>query len=226
MSVFTECHTNWFDLLAPEHQEKVMQSLVVLNVPAGKMIEKKGEKAYYWIGVLEGLIKVSVGNADGRITSLTGIPAGGWFGEGSLLKRETLRYDIFALRDSKIAKLPISTFEWLLNHSIPFNRFLLDQLNERVSQFIGRTENDRLQDADGRVACCLAELFNPKLYPNDQHKLMITQEELGYLARVSRQRTNVALKRLEDAQIIRVEYGAIQVLDLDRLKNMYGSHQA
>lgn len=221
MSIFTEYHTAWFDLLAPEHQQRVCRDILVINVPAGAMIEKKGDKALHWIGVLEGLIKVSVGNAEGRVTSLTGIPTGGWLGEGSLLKKECRRYDIFALRDSKIAKLPISTFEWLLNHSIPFNRFLLELLNERVGQFIGRTENDRLLDADGRVATCLAELFNQKLYPNTELRLAITQEEIGYLARVSRQRANKALKKLAQQGIIRVEYGAIQVLNLELLKGMY-----
>lgn len=221
MSIFTDYRTKWFDLLSPEHQRRVCQDIHIINVSAGSMIEKKGEKASHWIGVLEGLIKVSVGNAEGRITSLTGIPAGGWLGEGSLLKKEYRRYDIFALRDSKIAKLPIATFDWLLDHSIPFNRFLLELLNERVGQFIGRTENDRLLDADGRVTTCLAELFNQKLYPNTDLRLAITQEEIGYLARVSRQRANKALRRLGDLGVIRVEYGAVQVLDLDKLKSMY-----
>ncbi|NOL48700.1 Crp/Fnr family transcriptional regulator [Pelistega europaea] len=221
MSIFTNYHAQWFDLLAPEHQQRVCQDMHIIQAPAGTMIAKKGEKAQHWIGVLEGLIKVSVGNSEGRITSLTGIPAGGWLGEGSLLKKETRRYDIFALRDSKIAKLPLATFEWLLDNSIPFNRFLLELLNERVSQFIGRTENDRLLDADGRVTTCLAELFNQKLYPNTDLRLAITQEEIGYLARVSRQRANKALRKLGELGVIRVEYGAIQVLDLNRLKSMY-----
>lgn len=223
MSVFTDHVPKWFSDLAPEHQSRVDQDINIFNYKAGSMIEQKGSFAQAWIGVVEGLIKVSVGNAEGRITSLTGVPAGGWIGEGSLLKRETRRYDIFALRDSVIAKLPATTFEWLLNHSISFNRFLLGQLNERVSQFIGRTEHDRLLDADGRVASCLSELFNPLLYPNDDYRLNITQEEIGYLARVSRQRTNQALKHLAELKLISLEYGAVCVLDLAALRAYYRS---
>lgn len=222
MSIFTDCDTEWFNLLSPDHQQRVSQDVQTITVPAGKMIEQKGAKALHWIGVIDGLLKISVGNAEGRITSLTGIPAGGWFGEGTLIKRENRRYDVFALRDSTIAKLPSHTFEWLLDNSIPFNRFLLEQLNERVGHFIGRTENDRLLNADGRVASCLAELFNPRLNPNKGLCLAITQEEIGYLARVSRQRTNQALKKLEQQQLIEVKYGAICVLDLDGLKHSYG----
>ena len=211
----------WFSLLEAEQQERVQRDISVTHYPAGAIIERKGEKAYAWMGVLSGLIKVSVGNQDGKMASLTGVPPGGWIGEGSLLKMEARKYDVVALRDSDIARLPENTFNWLLDNSIPFNRYLLHQLNERVGQFIGKAEYDRLLAADARVARCLAELFNPLLYPAKNMRLDITQEEIGYLARTSRQRTNQALRTLEAANLLKVEYGAVQVLDLPGLRQ-YG----
>ena len=212
----------WFRVLDGEQQARVERDLSVQQAAAGSIIERKGELAQAWIGVLAGLVKVSVGNAEGKVASLTGVPAGGWIGEGSLLKREVRKYDIVALRDSVVARLPAVTFDWLLDTSIPFNRYLLHQLNERVAQFIGKAEYDRLLDPDARVARCLAELFNPLLYPGMGMRLTITQEEVGYLARVSRQRANQALRKLEEAGLLNVEYGAVRVLDLDGLK-LYGS---
>lgn len=212
----------WFRVLDGEQQARVERDLSVQQAAAGSIIERKGELAQAWIGVLAGLVKVSVGNAEGKVASLTGVPAGGWIGEGSLLKREVRKYDIVALRDSVVARLPAATFDWLLDTSIPFNRYLLHQLNERVAQFIGKAEYDRLLDPDARVARCLAELFNPLLYPGMGMRLTITQEEVGYLARVSRQRANQALRKLEEAGLLNVEYGAVRVLDLDGLK-LYGS---
>ncbi|MGE4438730.1 Crp/Fnr family transcriptional regulator [Achromobacter sp.] len=212
----------WFRVLDSEQQTRVERDLSVQQVAAGSIIERKGELAQAWIGVLAGLVKVSVGNAEGKVASLTGVPAGGWIGEGSLLKREVRKYDIVALRDSVVARLPAATFDWLLDSSIPFNRYLLHQLNERVAQFIGKAEYDRLLDPDARVARCLAEQFNPLLYPGMGMRLTITQEEVGYLARVSRQRANQALRKLEEAGLLNVEYGAVRVLDLDGLKR-YGS---
>ncbi len=215
----------WFRVLNAEQQARVERDLSVQQVVAGSIIERKGELAQAWIGVLAGLVKVSVGNAEGKVASLTGVPAGGWIGEGSLLKREVRKYDIVALRESVVARLPAPTFDWLLDSSIPFNRYLLHQLNERVAQFIGKAEYDRLLDPDARVARCLAELFNPLLYPGMGMRLTITQEEVGYLARVSRQRANQALRKLEEAGLLNVEYGAVRVLDLDGLK-LYGSDRA
>ena len=75
-----------------------------------------------------------------------------------------------------VARLPAATFDWLLDTSIPFNRYLLHQLNERVAQFIGKAEYDRLLDPDARVARCLAELFNPLLYPGMGMRLAITRK--------------------------------------------------
>ncbi|WP_353153365.1 Crp/Fnr family transcriptional regulator [Pollutimonas bauzanensis] len=209
----------WFALLSADQQERVQRDISITHYPAGAIIERKGEKAYAWMGVLNGLVKVSVGTSDGKLASLTGVPSGGWIGEGSLLKNERRKYDVVALRDCSIARVPVITFNWLLDNSIPFNRYLLHQLNERVAQFIGKAEYDRLLAPDARVARCLAELFNPLLYPGKSMRLDITQEEIGYLARISRQRTNQALRALEAAQLLKIEYGAVQVLDLDGLKN-------
>lgn len=216
-----QAHAAWFDLLEDTQQTRVLRDTTVARVEPGTIIEHKGVVATAWIGVLDGLIKVSVGNADGKLASLTGVPTGGWIGEGSLLKHEARKYDIIALRRSTIARLRGDTFYWLLDASIPFNRYLLHQLNERVAQFIGKAEYDRLLAPDARVARCLAELFNPLLYPGNSMRLEITQEEIGYLARISRQRTNQALRTLEAAQLLKVEYGAVHVLDLAGLKN-YG----
>ena len=196
----------WFSVLSEDLQDQVLRSVTVTRYTAGALIERKGGRAYAWMGVLHGLIKVS---------------AGGWIGEGSLLKNENRKYDIVALRDSNVARLPASMFNYLLDHSIAFNRYLLNQLNERVGQFIGKAEYDRLLAPDARVARCLAELFNPLLYPSKSLRLDITQEEIGYLARISRQRTNQALRALEEAKLLHVEYGAVQVLDLEGLKR-YG----
>ena len=114
--------------------------------------------------------------------------------------------------------MPRSTFQWLLDTSIAFNRYLLHQLNERLAQFIGTVEIDRLLGPDARVARCLAQLFNPQLYPGPGRKLAISQGEIGYLTGLSRQRVNQALRRLEDGGLLQVDYGAVTVLSLDGLR--------
>jgi CRP-like cAMP-binding protein len=146
------------------------------------------------------------------------VPPGGWFGEGTAIKREPYRYNIMALRRSMVAGLPIDSFHWLLDHSIGFNRFVMKQLNERLAQFIEAREIDRSNDPDVRVARNLAALFNPALFPGVGQMLRITQQELAYLVGLSRQRVNVALNRLQEEGSIRIEYGGMRVLNLTALR--------
>jgi CRP-like cAMP-binding protein len=118
-----------------------------------------------------------------------------------------------------VAGLPVDTFHWLLDHSIGFNRFVMDQLNERLAQFIAAREIDRMNNPDLRVARNLAALFNPLLFPGVGDVLRITQQELAYLVGLSRQRVNEALAALEAQGSIRVEYGGLRILDLQALRS-------
>jgi CRP-like cAMP-binding protein len=131
-------------------------------------------------------------------------------------------HDVVALRDTRIAWMPRRTFEHLMDPSIAFNRFLLTQLNERLGQFIGMVEYERLLEPDARVARCVAELFNPLLYPGSHAEIEISQEEIGYLSGVSRQRVNQALQVLSRAGLIEVAYGRLRILDIAGLRR-YGS---
>lgn len=211
----------WTRELGPEEFRKVRETVVEQSLPAGCHACRNGDPAEHWIGVIDGLIKISGGSADGKSVTFTGVTAGGWFGEGSLLKDEPRRYDGIAVCNTRIARMPRSTFTWLLDNSIPFNRFLLNQLNERLGLFIAMVGYDRLLKPEARVARCLATLFNPYLNPNSDQCLQLSQEEAALLCGMSRQRVNQALHTLEKENLLSAEYGQITILDLARLRS-YG----
>jgi CRP/FNR family cyclic AMP-dependent transcriptional regulator len=214
--------SRWAADLTEEEFAHVEAGVVERQVPAGGFVCRKGEPVEHWLGVIDGLVKVSSDLENGKTASLAGILAGGWFGEGSMLKTEPRRYDAVALRSSRVACMQRKTFQWLLDHSICFNRYLLVQLNERLGQFIGLLESERLLDTDARVARCLATMFNPVLYPGDGRQIAVSQEEIGYLTGVSRQRVNRSLKVLQFAGYLKVEYGGITIVDLDGLRRFGG----
>ena len=212
----------WWPGLRPGEQERVAREVEERRFPGGTVVMRKGEVVEAWTGVIDGLVKMSSVSLAGKSVTFTGVGAGGWFGEGSLLKSEPRKYDIVALRDTRLAWMPRSTFDWLLGSSIAFNRFLLMQLNERLGQFIGLVEYERLLEPDARVARCLAEMFNPHLYPGHRQHLEISQEEIGFLVGISRQRVNQALQVLSKTGLVRVEYGSIHILDLAGLRRYGG----
>jgi CRP-like cAMP-binding protein len=208
----------WLAVLAPDDRREAIAAIMVVSAESGERVCRFGAPCTYWFGVIDGLLKMSNVSAEGNQITYTGVPPGAWFGEGTVLKREVYRYNIEALRKSTVAGLSVEVFWRLLERSIPFNRFVMHQLNERLGQFIEAREIDRNNQPDARVARSLAALFHPVLYPGVGQLLRITQQELAYLVGLSRQRVNQALTVLQEARLIRVEYGGVRVIDLPGLR--------
>jgi CRP/FNR family cyclic AMP-dependent transcriptional regulator len=188
----------------------------------GAYICHVGDRLESWTGVAEGLVKMSTTSKTGKAATLAGMRAGAWFGEGTVIKAEPRRYELVALRETRLALMRRSTFLWLFEHSAAFNRFLVHQFNERLAQFIAIAETERTLDSTGRLARNLAWLFNPILYPDLDRTLAISQEELGLLAGMSRQIANQGLAKLADLGLLEVGHGSVTILDLERLARYEG----
>lgn len=214
--------SKWAGTLSPQEMDRVVAETRERQVLAGGYAIRCGEPAEHWIGLIDGLVKMSVSQADGRQSTLTGVTAGAWAGEGSLLRPGLWRFDGVALRPTRLACMPRATFERLLSTNLAFNHFLLSHINARLSMFVGLIEYDRMHGPDARVARCLASLFDPELNPRAGRFVKLSQEEIGLLAAVSRQRANEALHALERAGLLRVEYGGVAVLDLAGLRGYAG----
>lgn len=204
----------WASELSEAEAERACRGLTEKTWPAGATIMHRGDAYDYWTGVVSGLVKISSVSSSGKALSLAGMPAGMWFGEGSMLKNERRQYDLVALRDSRLALMNGATFAWLFENSVGFNRFLVRQFNERLGQFIALVEHDRMLDGVARVSRTIAWLFNPVLNPKLGTSLDISQEELGLIAGVSRQVANRALQLLEAEGLLDIAQATLTPRDL------------
>lgn len=211
----------WAGDLRPEQIARVVSETHERTIASGSFVARQGDPPGHWLGVLNGLVKLSRASPAGRVVTFTGIASGGWIGESALLRNERRRADIVAVRTSRIALMPREIFLWLLEGSIVFNRFVLHQLNERLGQYFSLVESDRVQDSVTRIAHCIAALFDPFLNPGMEADLQLSQQEIGFLCGASRQRTNEALHSLEDLGLVKIGYGCVRVVDLDGLRG-YG----
>jgi CRP-like cAMP-binding protein len=209
----------WARGLTPEERSRVERDTTARIYPKGSFIFRVGDVVDYWMGVVDGLAKMTILLSDGATTSFVAVGPGSWFGEGSVIKRVPREYDGATLRNCEIAFMPRATFMWLLERNLSFNRFIIDQLNERLWQFVGLAQRDRLMEPNARVALTLASLFNPLLSPGIETALIMSQEEIAELSGLSRQRTNEALKVLSDKGLLRTERVGITILDLKGLQN-------
>ena len=209
----------WSHDLNEKEFEQARKGIVEKDYSKGSYICHRGDRFDYWTGVSSGIVRFGTTSQSGKTVTFAGMRTGSWFGEGTMLKNEPRQYDLITLRDTRMALMNRSTFLWLFENSVAFNRFLVRQLNERLGQFIALVEYDRSLDADARVARSIAWLFNPVLYPFEGMNLEISQEEIGLLSGLSRPVTNKSLKTLEAKGLISVERNGLTVLDLERLRN-------
>ena len=210
----------WSADLTAEQLARVKKDAFERSYSAGDVVCHQGAPPDHWLGVIDGFVKVDTVSKEGRPTTLAAVPAGSWFGEGAVLKDARRLYSVVALRDSKVGFIPRSTFEWLIDNSHSFSRFVINQLNARCGYYIGLVGNLRLNKASARVAFCLSELFNPQLFVAPEATLRISQDEIGRLSGLSRQNTNRALRELADAGLLLIEYGSVRILDLTGLRDL------
>ncbi len=208
----------WTRGLTVEQIRMAKRTIIERSVATGGYICRRGELIEYWFGIIDGSAKICCDSSAGRSVTFTCLWPGSWFGEGSLLKDELRRFDVIALSNVRVACLPRATFHQLLDTSMAFNRFLVNQLNERLGQFVGMLEFERTFPPDIRVARGLVVLFNPQLYPRASTRLSISQEEIACLCGLSRQTVNQALHVLADQGWLRIGLRGITITDLRGLQ--------
>lgn len=208
----------WFGGLPPAAAKTVLRCAYMTFHQRAGLVASIGAPVHSWLGVIEGLCKVQAVLPDGRPVVFTAIPSGSWFGEGSVLCPEPRKYEVVALRDSWVAHVPADIFQWLVNTEIVFAHFVIRQLNARLAQNIALVHMARSRGADKMVATVLCGLFDATLHPTVHTHIEVSQEEIGQLAGVCRQRANDALHGLERLGAVKLMHRGIEVLNLPKLR--------
>lgn len=198
----------WFAQLTEEVRQRLLAGVTTQRGARGEVLLRTGEAVEGWYGVLDGLVKIQSHSPQGRRSAFLGIPAGEWFGEGSVMKNERRRYDVIALRDTMLLCLPRDAFQLLRATSLPFCNALADQLNMRLGQAMAAIETERIRSPEQR----LANYLGPQLW-HGSRRIVLCQEELGVLAGLSRQTVNGVLKDFERRGLVSVAFGRIDILD-------------
>ena len=211
----------WSRELNEREIEIARAGIVEKSYRANEFIFMRGDDFEYWTGVVTGLARMGIVSRGGKAASFAGLTAGAWFGEGTVLKNEPRRYDVVALRDTASGD------------DGPQHLLLAVREQRRVQPFPGRAAQrasrpvyraartwphagcDRAPRALDRLAVQSHSLSGPHAH------LEITQEEIGALSGISRQNANQCLKRLEKEGLLRLEYGGVTIVDLERLRH-YG----
>jgi CRP-like cAMP-binding protein len=207
----------WGRALTQEERGKVLASARGASYRSGEAVVKAGFRADIWVGIVEGLVVQSVSAPEGNELFLSAVSDGAWFGEGTLIKRESWQYDAIAIRATQVVLLPAVVFHWLRDTSVAFNHFLQSALNERLAAYTELMVASRTASRADRVARVLRRLVFAKTCTEREPCIRIAQSELGMLVGMSRQRVNEALGELAALGHIKVGRSGITILDLDAL---------
>jgi CRP/FNR family cyclic AMP-dependent transcriptional regulator len=212
----------WLGALPQGVREAIASAAYETRHAKGQTVSRFGDLPRSWIGVAEGLLKVSRADVEGRGMMLTGVPQGRWIGEAAIVRGNARRYDIVAVRESRLVHIPVATMARLLEESVAFSRVVLSNLNERVSQSIEMIEIDRLDDPVARVARTLGAVFHSL---PDPHVVPLSHSELGELVGLSRQTVGAALKQLAGEGLVAAAPGRLVLKEVRRLRE-YGARHA
>jgi len=99
----------WARGLTPEEKSRVERETYSRVYPKGGTVFRAGDASEHWIGVIDGLAKMTIVSAEGQATSFVAVGTGAWFGEGTVIRRGPRGYDGVVLRESELAFMPRAT---------------------------------------------------------------------------------------------------------------------
>jgi CRP-like cAMP-binding protein len=200
-------------------RDRVIADAYETSHERGDFIARNGEAVHSWMYVAEGLVKILKFLSTGRVVRFPNVAERGWIGEAAIAMGSSRQYDVVAAQRTRILHIPAETFQILLQLSPEFNQFIIGQLSQRLYQFMGIVEADRLTNPIARLARVIADLHEPVLSSTTPAEIHLSQEELGEIAGLTRQRTNLAVKTLEKSGAVRVHYRGVLVKDFAALRS-------
>src|SRR5512134_2042092 len=81
----------WTRALTPEQRRRVEAETFSRICPKGSHVFHHGERVDHWMGVVDGLAKMTMIGRDGRATTFVAVGTGAWFGEAGHGRVSTLR---------------------------------------------------------------------------------------------------------------------------------------
>ena len=183
----------------------------------GETIFSKGDPGSGLMGVLSGSVKISVPSADGRDIVINIIHAGEIFGEIALLDGRPRTADATAMTDCELIVIERRDFIPFLRSQPDLIMQIVEILCARLRSTTEQVQDVTFLDLPTRLAKALLRLVRESEPPAGGGKLTITQRELSQVIGRSRESTNKQLRIWAKQGWVRLQRGAVTVLQPDKL---------
>lgn len=210
---------HWFSHLPAPFQHSLLAHARLRPLAAGQYLFKRGDPPCGLYAVLDGTLRVSAVNEQGKEAVLSLVEWPYWFGEICLFDGLPRTHDACAVGPCTLLQVPQQALLNLLDETPRYWRDLALLMSHKLRlSFIG-LEQLSLMPASARLAHRL--LMMVEGYGDTEHSkrvLQLPQEDLAAMLGLSRQTTNGLLKDLQAQGIVRLGYGEIEILDAQRLR--------
>jgi CRP/FNR family transcriptional regulator, cyclic AMP receptor protein len=206
--------------LDPEALDQLCRYAKHTTLKRGTTIVSKGDPGNSLIVVISGTIKISVSSPDGRSAILNLIGPGEIFGEVAVLDGLARTADATANSNCEIYVIDRRDFIPFVRSQPALAMKFIELLCARLRWTSDQVEEVILQNLPGRLASALLRLTEKHKLAPAGRTIAITQQEISEMVGMTRESINKQLRAWAARNWVRLEHGAIVVLDVAALREL------
>jgi CRP-like cAMP-binding protein len=209
-----------FSGLAPDAMDQLCRYAKLTSLKRGATISSKGDPGTSLYAVISGTVKISVSSPDGRNAILNLIGPGEIFGEVAVLDGKARTADMTANSNCEIFVIDRREFLPFVRSQPALAMKFIELLCARLRWTSDQVEQVILQDLPGRLASALLGLTERRKLDPTSRTIAITQQEISEMVGMTRESINKQLRAWAARNWVRLEHGAIVVLEADSLREL------
>ncbi|KAF1028539.1 MAG: Transcriptional regulator SdrP [Pseudomonas sp.] len=210
---------HWYSHLPAPFQHSLLAEGRLRHLAAGQTLFKRGDPPCGLYAVLEGSLRISTVNEQGKEAVLSLVELPYWFGEICLFDGLPRTHDAIASGPCTLLQVPHAAMLKILDETPPYWRDLALLMSQKLRLSFINMEQMSLMPPAMRLAHRL--LMMTEGYgeiEQARRTLQLPQEDLAAMLNLSRQTTNGLLKDLQAQGVVRLGYGEIEILDVQQLR--------
>ena len=207
----------------PDVIERISALGTTVELAGNQVLFVKGDEGDALYGVLDGRIRISSGDADGKEIILNIIDPGDIFGEIALLDGKPRTADASAMAASQLFRVQRSDFLGLMAAEPRLTQHLLEMVCDRIRKTSEMLEDSAFLDLPARLAkrlLSLAKYYGDSSQETALTGIQISQAELGQLMGTSRESINKHLQYWRGRGWITLGRGRVTIEAPGALENL------
>jgi CRP/FNR family cyclic AMP-dependent transcriptional regulator len=206
--------------LTPAALERLCRYAKTVKYKRGAKVVSKGDPGASMFAVARGTVRMSSSSTDGRAALLNLIGAGETFGEIAMLDGQARSTDAIANTDCELLVIDRRDLLPFLRDEPDLAMRFIELLCTRLRWTSEQVEELILHNLTARLASALVRLVGRQSGNGKDRTIDATQQQLSEMVGISRESTNKQLVAWAANGWVRLEHGAIVVLQPDALREV------